>query len=79
MRVTIARQHFYFHAAGVEHAMSEVTPEPLVGATVEIGGTRYPVMQVGTVLTHQDRRDFSGQEVERAMRMLGFTVHPPAL
>jgi hypothetical protein len=29
-------------------------------------------MQVGAVLTRQDRRDFSAEEVFRAMRALGF-------
>jgi hypothetical protein len=31
-------------------------------------------MQVGAVVTRQDRRDFSAGEVMRAMRALGFTV-----
>lgn len=79
MRVTIARQHFYFHAIEVEQAMNGTIPEPPIGTTVAIGGIRYPVMQVGAVLTRQDRRDFSAREVEQAMRMLGFTVHPPVL
>jgi len=79
MRVTIARRHFYFHPIEVEQAMSGVRPEPVTtGATVEIGGTRYPLMQVGNVITRQDRRDFSAREVEQAMRKLGFTVRPPA-
>jgi len=73
MRVTIARQHFYLHAAEVEQAMSGVAPEPVTGGSVTIGGTTYPVMQVGAVVTRQDRRDFSAGEVLRAMQALGFT------
>ncbi|MBM9504144.1 SCO5918 family protein [Actinacidiphila acididurans] len=76
MRVTIARRHFYFHPAEVEQAMKGVVPEPVTGKSVDIGGVRYPIMQVGAVLTRQDRRDFNAGEVERAMRVLGFTVHP---
>jgi hypothetical protein len=73
MRVTIARRHFYFHPTEVEQAMSGVTPEPVAGPSVEIGGTAYPLMQVGAVITRQDRRDFSADEVYRAMQALGFT------
>ena len=79
MRVTIARHHFYFHPAEVEWTMSRVVPEPVTGASVDIGRVRYPIMQVGAVLTRQDRRDFSAGEVVRAMHLLGFTVHPPSL
>ncbi|WTJ96610.1 SCO5918 family protein [Streptomyces sp. NBC_01537] len=74
MRVTIARRHFYIHAIEVEQAMSGVSPEPVSGASVKIGGITYPLMQVGAVVTRQDRRDFSAGEVMRAMRALGFTV-----
>lgn len=79
MRVTIAHHHFYFHPAGVEQAMNGVVPEPVTGTSVDIGRVRYPIMQVGAVLTRQDRRDFSAGEVARAMHLLGFTVHPPSL
>lgn len=76
MRVTIARRHFYFHPHEVEQAMNGVAPEPVVaGASVDIGGVRYPVMQVGAVITRQDRRDFNAGEVQRAMQALGFTLH----
>jgi hypothetical protein len=72
MRVTIARRHFYFHRNEVEEAMNGVTPEPVTGVSVEIGGVSYPIMQVGAVITRQDRRDFSSGEVQRAMAALGF-------
>lgn len=78
MRVTIARHHFYFHPDEVETAMSGVTPEPVTGPSVDINGRRYPVMQVGAVITRQDRRDFNAGEVTRAMQALGFTCHAAA-
>ena len=78
MRVVIARRHFYFHPSEVEQAMQGVVPEPVTGTAVEVGGVRYPLMQVGAVITRQDRRDFSAGEVERAMRALGFTLRPAA-
>ncbi|MDX6355408.1 MAG: hypothetical protein QOF98_2311 [Streptomyces sp.] len=74
MRVTIARRHFYFHRIEVEQAMNAVVPEPVTGASVDIGGTTYPLMQVGAVITRQDRRDFTSGEVLRAMQALGFPV-----
>jgi len=74
MRVTIARRHFYFHPAEVEQVMNGVAPEPVTGTTVEIGGVRYPIMQVGAVITRQDRRDFNAGEVTRAMAALGFAI-----
>ncbi|MGR6997376.1 SCO5918 family protein [Yinghuangia aomiensis] len=40
-----------------------------------IGRRRYPVKQVGLVLTRQDHRDFTADEVTRAMARLGFTRH----
>lgn len=45
-----------------------------MGESVVIGRRVYPVMQVGQVITRQDRRDFSAGEVIRAMTQLGFTV-----
>ena len=72
MRVTIARRHFYFHKIEVEQAMNSVAAEPVTGPSVEIGGVSYPIMQVGAVLTRQDRRDFNSGEVVRAMQALGF-------
>jgi hypothetical protein len=73
MRVTIARRHFYFHPIEVEQAMEGVVPEPITGQSVRIGRRDYPIMQVGAVITRQDRRDFSVGEVTRAMQALGFT------
>ena len=78
MRVTIARRHFYFHPAEVEQVMNGVAPEPVTGTTVEIGGVRYPIMQVGAVITRQDRRDFNAGEVTRAMQALGFPIRTAA-
>lgn len=77
MRVTIARRHFYFHPHEVEQAMNGVAPEPTAGTSVSIGGVRYPIMQVGAVITRQDRRDFSAGEVIRAMQALGFDCGTP--
>jgi hypothetical protein len=73
MRVTIARRHFYIHPIEVEQAMNGVKPESASGASVKVGGITYPVMQVGAVITRQDRRDFSADEVYRAMKTLGFS------
>ncbi|MEU1628588.1 SCO5918 family protein [Streptomyces sp. NPDC020096] len=73
MRVIIARRHFYLLRIDVETAMNGVIPESDTGASVKIGGIAYPLMQVGAVLTRQDRRDFSAEEVFRAMRALGFS------
>jgi hypothetical protein len=39
---------------------------------VLIGRRRYPVKQVGAVITRQDRRDFTSGEVVRALTALGF-------
>ncbi|MEH0631318.1 SCO5918 family protein [Streptomyces stelliscabiei] len=47
--------------------------EEVIGASVTIGRRTYPVKQVGQVVTRQDRRDFSADEVLRAMAQLGFT------
>lgn len=76
MRVTVTRHHFHFHPVEVEQAMNGVVPEALTGTAVDIGGVPYPLMQVGAVITRQDRRDFSADEVERAMRALGFAPYP---
>ncbi len=53
--------------------MKGVKPEPGTGEFVIVGRRQYPAKQVGEVLTRQDRRDFSAQEVVRAMTRLGFT------
>ncbi|MFI6683177.1 SCO5918 family protein [Streptomyces sp. NPDC050485] len=73
MRCVIARFPFDLTKNGVIESMKGVKPEPIVGESVLIGRRRYPVKQVGSVITRQDRRDFSAQEVVRAMTLLGFT------
>ncbi|WP_225851244.1 SCO5918 family protein [Streptomyces sp. HPF1205] len=82
MRCVIARYPFELSKDGVLASMKGVTPEPVTGESVTIGRRRYPVKQVGQVITRQDRRDFSSGEVVRAMTRLGFTCHeqpePPA-
>ncbi|WP_371670174.1 SCO5918 family protein [Streptomyces sp. NBC_00289] len=84
MRCVIARYPFDLTKDGVLASMKGVTPEPVTGESVTIGRRRYPVKQVGEVITRQDRRDFSSGEVTRAMARLGFTCHdhpeaaPPA-
>ncbi|AKZ56957.1 hypothetical protein SAM23877_3912 [Streptomyces ambofaciens ATCC 23877] len=75
MRCVIARYPFDLTKDGVLDSMKGVTPEPVTGESVTIGRRRYPVKQVGEVITRQDRRDFSGGEVTRAMARLGFTCH----
>ncbi|MEU1046878.1 SCO5918 family protein [Streptomyces sp. NPDC005897] len=76
MRCVIARYPFDLTKGGVLDSMKGVTPETVTGESVTIGRRRYPVKQVGEVITRQDRRDFSGGEVTRAMARLGFTCHP---
>jgi len=75
MRCVIARYPFDLTKAGVLDSMKGVTPEMVTGESVTIGRRRYPVKQVGEVVTRQDRRDFTSGEVVRAMTRLGFTVH----
>ncbi|MDX3382910.1 SCO5918 family protein [Streptomyces niveiscabiei] len=75
MRCVIARYPFELTKSGVLASMKGVTPELVTGESVTIGRRRYPVEQVGQVVTRQDRRDFSGAEVVRAMTRLGFTCH----
>jgi hypothetical protein len=76
MRCTIAGHSFYLQASDVEKAMSGVKPEPIPGACVRVGRRWYPVKQVGAAVTRQDRRDFSGVEVTRALQSLGFACSP---
>ncbi|MGV9288078.1 SCO5918 family protein [Streptomyces sp. NPDC003719] len=76
MRCVIARYPFDLTKDGVISSMKGITPEPITGESVTIGRRRYPVKQVGAVVTRQDRRDFTGGEVTRAMARLGFTCHP---
>ncbi|MEU2728886.1 SCO5918 family protein [Streptomyces griseoviridis] len=73
MRCVIARFPFDLTKSGVLEIMKGVKPEQVVGESVIIGRRTYPVMQVGQVITRQDRRDFSAGEVLRAMTRLGFT------
>ncbi|MGW0187165.1 SCO5918 family protein [Streptomyces sp. NPDC003362] len=60
---------------GVPASMKDVTPALVTGESVTIGRRRCPVGQVGQIITGQDRRDFTGGEVVRAMTRLGFTCH----
>lgn len=75
MRCVIARYPFDLIKSEVEQSLSGVTPEPVTGMSVTIGRRIYPVMQVGEVITRQNRRDFSAGEVRRALTQLGFTCH----
>ncbi|MGW2567459.1 SCO5918 family protein [Streptomyces sp. NPDC001537] len=75
MHCVIARYPFELTKGGVLASMAGVRPELVTGDSVTIGRRRYPVMQVGEVITRQDRRDFTGGEVIRAMARLGFTCH----
>ncbi|MFD1661104.1 SCO5918 family protein [Streptomyces caeni] len=75
MRCVIARYPFELTKTGVLASMAGVKPEPVTGESVTIGRRRYPVKQVGAVVTGQDRRDFTSGEVVRAMIRLGFTCH----
>ncbi|MFF7333503.1 SCO5918 family protein [Streptomyces sp. NPDC090306] len=73
MRFVIARFPFELTRSSVLDSMKGIKPEPGTGDSVIIGRRHYPVKQVGQVITRQDRRDFSGAEVLRAMTQLGFT------
>ncbi|MFD3536635.1 SCO5918 family protein [Streptomyces sp. NPDC058664] len=73
MRCVIARFPFDLTKSGVLDSMKGVKPEEVTGASVIIGRRTYPAKQVGQVITRQDRRDFSADEVMRAMAKLGFT------
>lgn len=75
MRCVIARYPFDLTKDGVVAAMKGVRPELVTGESVTIGRRRYPVKQVGRIVTRQDPRDFTGLEVTRAMTRLGFTCH----
>lgn len=79
MRCVIARFPFDLTKSEVEQSMSGITPEPVTGLAVTIGRSVYPVMQVGEVITRQNRRDFTTGEMRRALTRLGFTCHdaPP--
>ncbi|WP_409470809.1 SCO5918 family protein [Streptomyces sp. HC307] len=75
MRCVIARYPFELTKNEVLASMKGITPELISGESVTIGRRRYPVKQVGEVITRQDRRDFTSGEVVRAMTRLGFTCH----
>lgn len=76
MRCIIARFPFNLTKTDVETLMHGVKPEPVTGASVIIGRRHYPAKQVGEVITRQDRRDFTADEVTRALSRLGFTCTP---
>lgn len=79
MRCVIARFSFDLIKSEVQQSMKGIKPEPVTGASVIIGRRTFPVKQVGEVITGQDRRDFSSNEVIRALTRLGFTcVADPA-
>ncbi|MCF3963742.1 SCO5918 family protein [Streptomyces fuscigenes] len=73
MRCVIARFPFDLVKSEVEQTMKGVKPEEGTGAAVTIGRKVYPVKQVGELITRQDRRDFTADEVTRALTRLGFT------
>ncbi|MFF7970668.1 SCO5918 family protein [Streptomyces sp. NPDC007905] len=75
MRCVIARFPFDLVKSEVEQMMEGVKPEPVTGVSVTVGRHAYPVKQVGEVITKQDRRDFTTDEVRRALTRLGFTCH----
>ncbi|UUU32355.1 SCO5918 family protein [Streptomyces sp. CA-210063] len=75
MRCVIARYPFDLTKSGVLASMKGVAPGLITGESVTIGRRRYPVKQVGQILTRQDSRDFTSGEVVRAMTRLGFTCH----
>ncbi|MFF4314717.1 SCO5918 family protein [Streptomyces sp. 900105755] len=79
MRCVIARFPFDLTKSEVEQSVDGITPEPVTGVSVTIEGRIYPVMQVGEVITRQNRRDFTSFEMRRALTRLGFTCHdaPP--
>ncbi|MFF9209527.1 MULTISPECIES: SCO5918 family protein [unclassified Streptomyces] len=75
MRCVIARYPFDLTKSEVEQSMTGVKPEAVTGVAVTIGRRVYPVMQVGEVITRQNRRDFTVLEMHRALTRLGFTCH----
>lgn len=79
MHCVIARFSFYLIKSEVQQSMKGVKPEAVTGASVIINRRAYPVKQVGEVITGQDRRDFSADEVTRALSRLGFTCRDAPL
>ncbi|MEV6013549.1 SCO5918 family protein [Streptomyces sp. NPDC051976] len=83
MRCIIAHFAFDLTKSDVQASMKGIKPEAATGEYVVIGRHRYPVKQVGEVVTRQDRRDFSAAEMTRALVSLGYTcgstpTHLPA-
>jgi hypothetical protein len=78
MRCVIARFPFDLIKSEVEQAMRGRKPEAVTGVSVTIDRRVYPVMQVGEVITRQNRRDFTTGEMRRALTRLGFTCHDAA-
>jgi hypothetical protein len=76
MRCIIAGFPFDLMKSEVLHKMQGVKPEPVTGESVIISRRTYPVKQVGQILTRQDRRDFTAEQITRAMTRLGFTCRP---
>jgi len=73
MRCTIAGHSFYLQPSDVERAVADVEPESIEGYYVQIGRRRYPVRQVGALVSGQSKRDFTTAEVRIALTRLGFT------
>lgn len=48
----------------------------LVSSPARLEKAHYPTKQVGEIITRQDRRDFTADEVTRALSRLGFTCTP---
>ncbi|WP_055543230.1 SCO5918 family protein [Streptomyces neyagawaensis] len=78
MRCVIARFPFDLTKSEVEQSLSGIAPEPVVGVAVTINRRVYPVMQVGEVITRQNRRDFTTGEMRRALTRLGFACQDAA-
>jgi len=73
MRCTIAGHSFHLQPSDIERAMAGVDPESSQGYFVEIGPRKYPVKQVGALVSGQSRADFTAAEIRSALTRLGFT------
>jgi hypothetical protein len=58
----------------VEHAVSDVLPDPVREHYVVVGGRRYPPKQVISCATGLDRADFTTHQARRVLKRLGFTA-----
>jgi hypothetical protein len=76
MRCTIAGHSFHLQPSDVERAVAGIEPESIEGYFVQIGRRKYPVRQVGALVTGQSRQDFTTAEVRIALTRLGFTCGP---